>query len=86
MEGTVKKIHWTKVRLEAKLSSAIGLNGTIIAGAVGAIMQDDFNDAAFSFPISSTYLRTNDGTEVYNYLHKTRYIYTSTDLLQTTIL
>lgn len=25
MEGTVKKIHWTKVRLEAKLSSAIGL-------------------------------------------------------------
>ncbi|KAG5616136.1 hypothetical protein H5410_015960 [Solanum commersonii] len=47
-------------------------NGTIIAGAVGAIMQDDFNDAAFSFPISSTYLSTNDGTEVYNYLYKTR--------------
>uniref|UniRef100_M1DNL1 Cucumisin n=1 Tax=Solanum tuberosum TaxID=4113 RepID=M1DNL1_SOLTU len=50
-------------------------NGTIIAGAVGAIMQDDFNDAAFSFPISSTYLSTNDGTEVYNYLYKIRYIY-----------
>ncbi|XP_060184236.1 cucumisin-like, partial [Lycium barbarum] len=48
-------------------------NGTIIAGAVGAIMQDDgFNDAAFSFPISSTYLSTNDGNRVYNYLYKTR--------------
>ncbi|MCD7446576.1 hypothetical protein HAX54_010768 [Datura stramonium] len=37
-------------------------NGTVSAGAVGAIMQDDgFKDAAFSFPISSTYLSTNDG-------------------------
>ncbi|KAK4343614.1 hypothetical protein RND71_036708 [Anisodus tanguticus] len=48
-------------------------NGTIIAGALGTIMQDDgFKDAAFSFPISSTYLSTNDGNKVYNYLYNTR--------------
>lgn len=48
-------------------------NGTIIAGAVGTIMQDNgFKDAAFSFPISSTYLSAKDGNRVYNYLYKTR--------------
>lgn len=45
-------------------------NGTIIAGAAGAIMPDNgFKDVAFSFPISSSYLSTNDGNNIYNYLY-----------------
>ncbi|PIM98682.1 Cucumisin [Handroanthus impetiginosus] len=42
------------------------------ANGTGAIMQDDFlRDFAFSFPLSVSYLGTDDGSQVYNYINKT---------------
>ncbi|KAK4480228.1 hypothetical protein RD792_013290, partial [Penstemon davidsonii] len=42
------------------------------AGAIGTIMQDNgFKDFAFSFPISASYLGSDDGAKVYDYVNKT---------------
>ncbi|PSR93152.1 Cucumisin like [Actinidia chinensis var. chinensis] len=42
------------------------------AGAVGTVMQDDrFLDVAFSFPLPTSYLDLNDGSEVYTYINTT---------------
>lgn len=70
------------------------VNGTIVlcdqldtgeepldAGAIGSIMQGDgYNDFAFSFPLSLSYLGLDDGAKVSTYINTTRYnIYISTN-------
>ncbi|XP_022857283.1 cucumisin-like [Olea europaea var. sylvestris] len=66
--------------LDAKL-----VNGTIVlcdslgngtaqveVGAIGTIMQSNgFNDFAFSFPLSASYLTSTDGTQVFKYINTT---------------
>ncbi|XP_022857282.1 cucumisin-like [Olea europaea var. sylvestris] len=42
------------------------------AGAIGTVMQsDEFNDFAFSFPLSASYLTSTDGTQVLKYINTT---------------
>lgn len=46
-----------------------------IAGAIGTIMQGDgFNDFAFSYPLAASYLGSEDGAAVYNYINTTRLV------------
>lgn len=48
---------------------------TAKAGATGTIMQGNgSHDYASSFLLPATYLRSDDGTAVYDYLNKTRFI------------
>ncbi|KAL3521148.1 hypothetical protein ACH5RR_019297 [Cinchona calisaya] len=62
------------------------VNGTIVvcdelndgttandAGAIGTLMQDGgYKDYAFSFPLSASYVGTQDGTTIINYINTTR--------------
>ncbi|CAI9091583.1 OLC1v1026650C1 [Oldenlandia corymbosa var. corymbosa] len=69
-EGTLDK---SKVKGKIVLCDAlIDGSGILGAGGIGAIMQDGgVKDMAFLFPISTTYLGTDDGTEVATYINTT---------------
>jgi hypothetical protein len=47
--------------------------GPLLAGAVGTVYQGRRTDAAFSFPLPASYLRSEDGASVYLYVNTTRY-------------
>lgn len=47
--------------------------GALQSGAIGTIMQDGgFKDDAFSFPLSASYLSSEDGAKVLSFINTTR--------------
>lgn len=46
------------------------------AGAIGVIMQGEgFQDLAYSYPLSASYMGLTDGHAISLYINATRYIY-----------
>lgn len=65
-----------KTLVEGKIVLCDELNdgeGALQSGAIGTIMQDGgFKDDAFSFPLSTSYLSSEDGKEVSTFINTTR--------------
>ena len=75
--------HKTQVLLSTLVNGTIVLcdqlddgEGALGAGAIGTIMRDSgFEDVAFSFPLSTSYITLSDGSSVAAYINSTGYIF-----------